>query len=330
MIKRLHLNLVVLIITSSLGLNAQSKDFQAYEQKITGTDLSVEMVAIPGGVFSMGSPVSEKGRSETEGPAHKVEVDSFWMAKMEITWELYQLFMEREVDELRTNPTDGQEVNLDVDGVAGATTPYIDMTFGMGTEGYPAVCMTQFAASKFCEWLSAMTGNFYRLPTEAEWEYACRAGAGTAYSFGGNMDELKDYGWFADNSAGKYHKVGQKKPNAWGLYDMHGNVSEWTLDQFIPDIYEQRKGKKIVNPFERPEKTYPRTVRGGSWQDGPASLRSASRWYSDKRWKIRDPQFPKSKWWHTDAPFVGFRIVRPLRTPVAEDQKKYWQEKHIN
>lgn len=324
--------LIFILLMAAMGpsdLFSQAKAFQGYKQKIQGTDLTITMVPISGGTFSMGSPVSEEGRKADEGPVHTVEVGSFWMAEFEISWDLYQLFLQRELDAYQPNPPEGQEVSLDVDAVAGATTPYVDMSFGMGTEGFPAICMTQYAASKFCEWLSAMTGNFYRLPSEAEWEYACRAGSDQAYSFGEQSTDLKEYAWYSDNSQGKYHKVGQKKPNAWGIYDMHGNVSEWTLDQYIPDIYEKR-GSKTLNPLEKPIKTYPRSVRGGSWQDEPSVLRSASRAYSEKRWKIRDPQFPKSKWWHTDASFVGFRIVRPYKTPEPEDQKKYWQEKHIN
>ena len=330
MIKSLANFFLLLFVSLGIhGLYGQLKPFQAYEQRIAGSPISIELVPISGGSFTMGSPASEEGRSADEGPKHMVVVESFWMARYEITWDLYQLFLQRELDELQASSPEGQEVVLDVDGVAGATTPYLDMSFGMGTEGYPAVCMTQYAASKFCEWLSAMTGNFYRLPTEAEWEYACRAGSDKAYSFGEDAAELEKYAWFAENSGGKYQKVGLKEPNAWGLYDMHGNVSEWTLDQYISDIYKQRQ-KITENPFEKPVKIYPRSVRGGSWQDHTASLRSASRAFSDRRWKIRDPQFPKSKWWHTDAPFVGFRIVRPYRTPEPEDQKKFWLEKHIN
>ena len=128
------------------------------------------------------------------------------------------------------------------------------MSFGMGTDGYPAVCMTQYAASKFCEWLSAMTGNFYRLPTEAEWEYACKAGTETSFSFGSDSNDIDDYAWYSGNSDGKYQKPGMKLPNPWGLYDMHGNVAEWTLDQYIADIYNNRKKKQIINPFEKPSK----------------------------------------------------------------------------
>ena len=124
----------------------------------------------------------------------------------------------------------------------------------------------------------------------------------------------------------KYQKVGTKKPNAWGLYDMHGNVAEWTLHQYVLTAYSKRK-KGIENPREVGDKVYPKVVRGGSWMDAPSRLRSAARRPSSKNWKKRDPQIPKSKWWHTDAPFVGFRIVRPKQIPSEVDQKKYWNYK---
>ena len=197
------------------------------------------------------------------------------------------------------------------------------MTFGMGKEGYPAVCMTQFAAKMYCKWLSAKTGRYYRLPTEAEWEYACRAGTTTAYSFGDDPEKLGDYAWFADNSDEKYHKVGKKKPNPWGLYDMHGNVAEWCLDQYVADRYKQLAGKAADNPVVPVTKEYPQVVRGGAWTDEAPLLRSAARRGSSKDWKAQDPQIPQSIWYHTDANFVGFRVVRPLRIPSAEEAARY-------
>ena len=162
------------------------------------------------------------------------------------------------------------------DALAIPTKPYADMTFGMGKEGYPAVCMTQFAAKMYCKWLSAKTGRYYRLPTEAEWEYACRAGTTTAYSFGDDPAKLGDYAWFEGNSDEKYHKVGQKKPNPWGLYDMHGNVAEWCLDQYVADRYKQLRADKAVdNPLVPVTKAYPQVVRGGAWTDEAPLLRSA-------------------------------------------------------
>ena len=304
-----------------LGFGPEEK---GYIQNIPGTPEVIEMAFIPGGTFSMGSPKSEQGHFGDEGPQHLVEVDPFWMGKFEITWDLYELFISRGIDKKRPATVSGKEVEIDVAAVSGATQPYTEMSFGMGVEGYPAICMTQLAAVKFCEWLSAMTGNFYRLPTEAEWEYACRAGTKTAYSFGDNPSNLDNYAWHEGNSGGAYHKVGQKEPNPWGLYDMHGNVSEWTLDQYVPTVYNTRKRKTVDNPLQTPTKTYPRVIRGGAWSDKPNRLRSAARRPSSKKWKKRDPQIPKSLWWHTDAPFVGFRVVRPLETPSPLEQNKYW------
>lgn len=295
-----------------------------YIEQIKGNEYKLPMQFIKAGQFKMGSPRSEKGHFGDEGPQHKVYVDGFWMGKFEITWDLYNLFVSRELDGNQIAKGQDSEVSIDVDGVSGATTPYVEMSFGMGIDNYPAICMTQLAAVKFCEWLSAMTGRFYRLPTEAEWEYACRAGSDSAFSFGDDESQLGEYAWYVENSNEKYHKVGTKKPNAWGLHDMHGNVAEWTLDQYIPTIYRQRKSE-VKNPLEYGEKVYPKVVRGGSWMNNINRLRSAARRPSSKKWKERDPQIPKSKWWHTDAPFVGFRVVRPFDTPSEEEQKKYWK-----
>jgi formylglycine-generating enzyme required for sulfatase activity len=313
-----------------LSANAQNNSFKAYKEKIPSTNLSISMNPISGGEFLMGSPSSQKKRSPDESPQHKIAIDDFWMAEVEITWDIYQLFISREIDNQSTSAIKGNEVSIEIDAVTGATTPYVDMSFGMGTEGFPAVSMTQHAASKFCEWLSALTGRFYRLPTEAEWEYACKAGTQTAYSFGNDPSKLSDYAWSSINSQNKYQKVRQKKPNQWGLYDMHGNVAEWTLDAYDSELYQNRSQKNTSNPFVKPTKTYPRSVRGGSWMDSPEALRSSARSHSIKQWKIRDPQIPKSKWWHTDAPFVGFRIIRPYNTPSEKEQKEFWREKHSN
>lgn len=282
------------------------------------------MRPIVGGQFLMGSPLNENNRLADEGPVHKVEVDSFWMAKYETTWDLYNLFTSRSLDNLQPKFNSNNEVNIDVDAVSGATTPYVEMSFGMGTDGFPAISMTQLAAKKFCQWLSAITGNFYRLPTEAEWEYACRAGSQSSYFFGDDINELSDYAWFKDNSGNKYQKVGLKLPNNWGLYDMHGNVSEWTLDAYSSTTYLKSLQNLSKNPYTKPLKLYPRVVRGGSWKNSHYRLRSASRQASSKQWKKQDPQIPRSKWWHTDAQFVGFRVVRPYLTPTIEEQNEYW------
>lgn len=316
--------MIYFLVCFSFSFSFGQEKFNEYNQYILSTNYGLELSPIVGGQFLMGSPLNEKNRLADEGPVHKVKLDSFWMAKYETTWDLYNLFMSRNLDELQPAFNSKNEVNIDIDAVSGATTPYVEMSFGMGTDGFPAISMTQLAAKKFCQWLSAITGNFYRLPTEAEWEYACRAGSEKAYSFGDDPKELNNYAWFKDNSNNKYHKVGQKLPNSWGLYDMHGNVSEWTLDQYNTTTYLKASQNLSKNPIVKPIKLYPRVVRGGSWKSSNYRLRSASRQASSKQWKKQDPQIPRSKWWHTDAQFVGFRVVRPYITPTIEEQKEYW------
>lgn len=230
--------------------------------------------------------------------------------------------MERNIDELPSSFKKGSEVFIDVDGVSSATIPYMEMSFGMGINGYPAINMTQFAASKFCEWLSSITGNYYRLPTEAEWEYACKAGSNSDYYFGDDISILSEYAWYSDNSNGSYHKIGTKKPNVLGLYDMHGNVSEWTIDTYSVDKYKNRNTLK--NPFYITKNKYPKVIRGGSWNDDATRLKSSRRDLSTKELQKRDPQIPKSKWWNTDAPYIGFRIVRPLSTPEDDVKNLFW------
>ncbi len=159
----------------------------------------------------------------------------------------------------------------------------------------------------------------------AEWEYAARAGTTTAYFFGDDKSKLGEYAWFEQNSDFKYQKVGKKKPNPWGLYDMCGNVVEWVLDQYDPDYYKQCAGNGgIVDPWNKATKPYPHSVRGGSWDDEAGMCRSAARRGSDRSWKMQDPQLPKSIWYFSDAQFVGFRIVRPLKVPPPEQMQKYW------
>ena len=320
-------NTIIFILIYIIGCAVYSQSESVkYTERLKDTDIKLELIFINAGVFKMGSQGSSWENIPDELPQHEVRISAFWMSDAEITWELYNLYLHRKIDDKQVADRNGNEVDIKVDGVTGATIPYVDMSFGMGMNGFPAICMTQLAALRFCQWLSAMTGNFYRLPTEAEWEYACRAGSTTQYSFGDDISELTNYAWFSGNSNNKTQKVKQLEPNQWGLYDMHGNVAEWTLDQYDSNGY--KIGDEIVtDPLILGEKTYPKTVRGGSWRDDPISLRSASRMPSTKKWKLRDPQIPKSLWWHTDAPFVGFRIVRPLLTPSVEEQNKYWKIK---
>ncbi len=299
-------------------------EMKPYTELISGTDASFRMLPIRGGKFMMGSPSSEPSRNPDEGPQHEVLVEPFWMAATEVTWDEYEIFsFEMDINRRKVSGEKPTALDEIADAVTRPTPPYTDMTFGMGKEGYPAICMTQLAAKKYCEWLSAKTGRFYRLPTEAEWEYACRAGTTTAYSFGDDPADINDYAWSAKNSRGQYQKVATKKPNPWGLYDMHGNVAEWTLDGYYDDAYTQIAGKMTKNPLLLPKSLYPRSTRGGGWNAPVEELRSSSRLASHPDWKIQDPQIPQSRWYHTDATFVGFRVIRPLRAPTAAEKAAY-------
>jgi formylglycine-generating enzyme required for sulfatase activity len=213
-----------------------------------------------------------------------------------------------------------------VDAVTRPSAQYIDLTWGMGKEGgYPANSMSQYTALMYCRWLYQKTGTFYRLPTEAEWEYACRAGTNTTYFFGNDAKDLPSYAWFKENSEEKYQKAGQKKPNAWGLYDMLGNVSEWTLDHH-DEKFLQKLPENSIDPMPVPVwAEYPKVLKGGSYMDPAIELRAANRIQSDPEWNKRDPQIPKSRWWLTDAAFVGFRIVKPEKQPTPEEANQFYK-----
>jgi formylglycine-generating enzyme required for sulfatase activity len=297
---------------------------QAYTNTIPGSKVSYSMVPIPGGEFVMGSTPDEEGHRPDEAPPVRVQIAPFWMGQFEVTWDEYELFMypdeERKwKDTIQTDPEHDQAS----DAVSRPSRPYTEMSFGMGRYGFPAIAMTQHAANRYCQWLSAKTGHFYRLPTEAEWEYACRAGTTTAYFFGDDPEQLGQYAWYEDNSDFKYQRVGRKQPNPWGLFDIHGNVWEWCLDQY-QDSYSGLGTELVVNPWNRASLPYPHSVRGGSYDDEPVRLRSAARRASDRSWKMQDPQLPKSMWWLSDAPWVGLRLVRPLEVPSPEALSKYW------
>jgi formylglycine-generating enzyme required for sulfatase activity len=263
-----------------------------YRERLPGTDLDLDMVAVPAGEFLIGSPDREKGRRADEGPHRRAKVRAFWMSKVEVTWDLYDRFLQKDA--------------ADADAITRPTPSYIDETRGFGREGYPAIGMSHHAAMEFCRWLSRVTKKSYRLPLEAEWEWACRAGAGTAYHFGDDPARLGDFAWYAANSEETTHPVGRKKPNAWGLHDMHGNVAEFCLDHYAKDAYASAKLR--LPTADR----YPHVVRGGSWDDDAAKCRAAARLASDKSWNKIDPDTPQSIWWLANTDFVGFRVVRAV------------------
>ena len=301
--------------------------FESYTETVPAAGASLRMVAIPGGTFLMGSPAEEPHRKPDEGPQHKVSISPFWISETEIPWELYTAFMENG----RPRAKDGQLLEEQPDdelwdSVTQPTAPYAAMNLGMGhgyEHGLPAISMSHHAASKFCEWLSAQTGHYSRLPTEAEWEYACRAGSAGAYSYGNGEASLDQYAWYWNNSNDRYQKTGSKKPNKWGLRDMHGNVAEWVLDSYVPDAYGKRSGLPTKDPLVIIPGA-PHIVRGGSWEDDPDSLRSAARRASTPAWNRQDPQNPKSIWYLTDGGMIGFRVVRPMNIPDIMTMHRLW------
>ena len=306
---------IAIVATDNFGLQASGntqtasdKELKGYTETIPDTPVTFEMVPIPGGTFTMGSSAKEAGHKADEGPQHEVQIAPFWMGKHEVTWDEYDRFAFGSVPDPQPAPSTGPVV------ATRPTPPYADESHGYGKGKQPAIAITWHAAVMYCRWLSEKTGKTYRLPTEAEWEFAARAGTRSAWSFGDAPAAAGDYAWSTNNSDAKPHPVGKKKPNPWGLFDMHGNVAEWCIDQYDANHYQTLDFKRLaLGPVLLPnEKRYSNVVRGGSWDDEPDRLRSGARRGSESDWSLRDPQDPQSIWWHTEATMVGFRIVRPL------------------
>ncbi len=284
-----------------------------YTVTIPGTAATFDMAPIPAGSFEMGS--ADAGAPKDQAPVHPVTLDAFWMMTTEVNWDAYLMFM------FADQANESAKPDTVVDALSRPTAPHLEMSFGRGNGGFPAISMTPHAANKYAQWLSARTGEYYRVPTEAEWEYACRAGGPASLP----EEQLGDVAWYQKNSPnneftdGTYHTLGSKKPNAWGLYDMLGNVMEWTADQYAPYT-----AGAATNPWVRPTAAYPIAVRGGSWNDPAARVNCTIRYKSDPVWKERDPQLPTSVWYMTDAEWLGFRLVRPSKVPSAEEMYRVW------
>ncbi len=307
----------------------------AYTATIPGTDVVFDMVPIPGGTFKIGSPASEADRSDDEGPQVEITIAPFWMSKYELTWAEYKQYMQLG-DAFQAFEDEGIRKVTDDNQVDAITSPSKlyepSFTFGIGDDPrQPAVSMTQYAAKQYTKWLSILRDESYRLPTEAEWEYACRAGSTTAYNFGDDPKQLGEHGWFYDNADDATHLVGEKPANAFGLHDMHGNAAEWTLDAYTEEGYVDWADSEQTSAtaVHWPTKVNPRTLRGGSWWHDPEACRSASRIGSkdDEEWKSYDPNLPRSPWWFAsdEGQFVGIRIVRVPSDFTAEQKRQYWE-----
>jgi len=234
-LKRSGVWLLWIVLVCSLGVQARA---EVWKEPITG----MEFVWIEGGCFQMGCLEGDTQCADSEKPAHAVCLEGFWMGKTEVTQAQWQTIM-------GNNPSFFNGENRPVESI-------------LWNEG-----------QEFLRQLEARTGTAFRLPTEAEWEYACRAGTQTVYSFGNDVRELGNYAWYRENSGMETHPVGQLKPNAWGFYDMHGNVWEWCADIYTSDAYRQHPHQ---NPVVTSGGSY-RVRRGGSWKTYPAEMRSASR-----------------------------------------------------
>lgn len=242
----------------------------AFTEKIPGTTASLEMKPIPAGSLAVAAAGKEKA---------VVAIQALWISATEVSWEAFDIWA------YRLDLSDADRA-AGVDAVSRPSKPYLPPDRGFGHQGYAVISVTAGAAQEYCRWLSSKTGRKYRLPTDAEWEYACRAGAATAYGFGDSAGKLGDYAWFAGNSGGKTRAVATRQPNAWGLYDMHGNVAEWCI---------AADGRPVAC--------------GGSYRDKADALTCSSRVTQADSWNASDPQAPKSRWWLSDCSFVGFRVV---------------------
>lgn len=325
--------------------NSEAKtagEMKPYTETIPGSDIKFKMVPIPGGKFTMGGERDEEEMDFFEktkediivigkdAPKFEVEIKPFWMEEHEVTWAEFRSFA---LAELRDKGIFG-EIERDermkmADAITAPTKPYEPDAISysnINKDDYPASGMTQYMAAVYCKWLTIRTGRYYRLPTEAEWEYASRAGAKTPFYYGDDPEKLEDYAWYIDNTIDEpgYKKVMQKKPNKFGLYDMHGNVAEWVIGHYTGDSYEQMsKGKfpLMVIPAKGPLHSI---ARGGSCDHLPEECDSSIRIIHNNKWKEQDPQNPQSIWWVTEAPFVGFRVVRPLDPPETEEEFKLY------
>jgi len=303
---------------------AEIKSFEKYTEFIPGSSVSFEMVPVPEGIFTLGSPEKEALRDEDEGPQRKVKISKFFMGKIEVTWNEYMVFFSQTSAEGKSETSSSGNL----DAITGATPPWGAPDQGWGKRTRPAITMTHHAAVVYCQWLSKVTGKNYRLPTEAEWEYACRGGTETPYFFEGTAKDYTSEGFFKKlfgtdtstiasyvtymgNSPNKTQEPSFVKENPFGLLNMLGNVAEFCSDWYNPDIYNSypTDNKMALNP-KGPSKGTEHVIRGGAYWSDAKDVRSAAREHTQQdAWLLTDPQIPKSIWWYSDSKHVGFRVV---------------------
>ncbi len=306
---------------------AKPQKFENFTEYIPNSSVKFDMLAIPEGIFEIGSPKNEKLRNDDEGPVRKVKVSRFFMAKIEVSWDEYLAFFQQTSSEGKSESSTAAIAAGKVDGITGATPPWGAPDQGWGKNSRPAITMTYYAANVYCQWLSKITGKKYRLPTEAEWEYASRGGSKTPYFFEGNPKKFTKEGFFnklfgadtstiagyviyAQNSNGKTGLPENIKPNPYGLVNMLGNVGEFCSDFYNPDTYSGYPVDKIIVNPKGPKSGTEHIIRGGSYKSDARYVRSASRDYTQHdEWLTTDPQIPKSIWWYSDCKHVGFRVI---------------------
>ncbi|MDR2118335.1 MAG: SUMF1/EgtB/PvdO family nonheme iron enzyme [Tannerellaceae bacterium] len=322
------LNLSGAAVDTSLFFKVPTEvtSFADYTEQIPGTAVSFKMVAVAGGTFQMGSTEKEAFHQPDESPVRTVTVSPFFMAEVETTWDQYWAFYANTMSEGRTPPETVYANNSNplVDAVSGPTPPFGFPDQGWGSGDRPAITMTHYAAETFCQWLSLKTGKKYRLPTEAEWEYAARGGTQTPYFFDGDPRKFSDKGFwrkffdaktdsissyviYIKNSNNKTQEPSLVKPNPLGLKNMLGNVMEYCTDKYDPEAY-RKGGESVTDPVVTEGEEW--VVRGGNYTSDAADLRVASRGYTrHEAWLKTDPQQPKSIWWYSDIRGIGFRVV---------------------
>jgi formylglycine-generating enzyme required for sulfatase activity len=250
---------------STVIAKASGEALAPYTETLPNSLVKVNMVPIPAGTVKIGSKA--------------IDVKPFWMATTEIPWEAYDVFI---ASGPASRPYDQTE--FAVDAIARPSKSYILPDLGWGHHGFPAINLSFTSVQMFCRWLSSETKKKYRLPTEAEWELACRDGVSGDWKI--DKADLDKSAWYSENSGQVTHPIAKKQPSKLGLFDILGNVGEWAIDV---------DGKPVLC--------------GGTYLDSAADINPSTRKRWSPKWQESDPQIPKSRWWLADGSFVGFRLV---------------------